>query len=463
MITGSTVKNKLGIDVAISSNMTQAIERWTNLYAGGGDWIINDIRSIGLPAAIAGEIANLITLELKVKIEGANSRATYLQSQIDKVVPKLRTMIEYGNAKGGLILKPYQNGKEIDVDYVQAGNFLPVDFDANGNITSCVFVDQRTKGDKFYTRLEWHKFDSKLSQVTITNKAYKSTNQSDIGNEISLVDFEPWSGLQPETTLSNVKAPLYGFYRTPGANTVDTSSPLGMSSFASVEGEIKDADTQWWNLIWEFESGRKAIFADVMAYDRDEETGALKLPDKRLYRAVNNTSRNIGEDGFFHEFSPELREAAIKAGLNDILRMIEYKCGLAYGTISDPLTVDKTATEITSSKQRTFATVTSHQKALLTALQQLAYAMTVWASLYSLAPEGKHTLTCEFDDSIIVNKDVQKQQDLRDVQSGIMSKIEYRMRNYGEDEETARAKLAEVQAEKLQEQQNQPDPFNQGV
>jgi len=372
-------------------------------------------------------------------------------------------MIEYGNAKGGLIMKPYPNGKELDVDYVQAGNFLPEDFDANGNITSCVFVDQRTKGDKYFTRLEWHKFNSKTSEVTITNKAFRSTNESDIGNEIALADFEPWAGLQPEATIKNVKAPLYGFYRPPGANTVDTNSPLGVSSFANVVGEIKDADTQWWNLIWEFESGRKAIFADVMAYDVDEETGALKLPDKRLYRAINNTTQNIGEDGFFHEFTPELREAAIKAGLNDILRLIEYKVGLAYGTISDPLTVDKTATEITSSKQRTFATVTSHQKALLTALMQLAYAMTVWASLYGLAAEGKHTLTCDFDDSVIVNKDVQKEQDRRDVQSGIMTKVEYRMRNYGEDEATATAKLDAVLAEKKQEQQNEPDLFQTGA
>lgn len=52
---------------------------------------------------------------------------------------------------------------------------------------------------------------------------------------------------------------------------------------------------------------------------------------------------------------------------------------------------------------------------------------------------------------MIVDKDAQFQQDLRLVSQGLMSKTEFRMRNFGEDESTARAKIAEVQAERPQE------------
>ncbi len=73
--------------------------------------------------------------------------------------------------------------------------------------------------------------------------------------------------------------------------------------------------------------------------------------------------------------------------------------------------------------------------------------MDIYATLYRLAPAGAYSIAFDFDDSVIVDKDVQFQQDLRLVSSQIMSKIEFRIRNFGEDEKTAKAKIAEIQAE----------------
>ena len=153
--------------------------------------------------------------------------------------------------------------------------------------------------------------------VTIKNIAFKANSTSDIGREISLTEFEPWASLKPEAAIIKVKAPLYGYYRFPQANNIDPTSPLGVSCYARAVDLIKQADTLWSDLLWEFESGKRAIFADVLAFDRDDE-GRPILPDKRLYRALNNSSQSIGEDGFFHEFSPEFREASILSGLDAI-------------------------------------------------------------------------------------------------------------------------------------------------
>lgn len=449
MLTKSTIKTKIGTDVAVSSAMSEALETWSNMYKNQAEWLNDDIKSLNLPAAVSSELANLVTVEMTATITG-DKRADYLKMQMDRVIPKLRQMIEYGNAKGGLMFKPFPNGKEIDVDYVQADQFTPISFDANGNITSCVFVDQQIKGDNYFTKLEWHQFDSQAKTVTIKNLAFKSINSSDIGREIQLTEFEPWAGLQPEATIKNVKAPLYGYYRFPLANNVDPTSPLGVSCFSRAVDLIKQADTLWSNLLWEFESGKRAIFADVLAFDRDDE-GKPILPDKRLYRALANSQGSIGEDGFFHEFTPEFREASILSGLDAILKKIEYNCGLAYGTISDPQVESKTATEIKISKQRTYATVKGMQNALTNALNQLLYAMDVWASLNKLAAPGKYSAVYDYDDSVVVDKDAQFTQDLRVVGQGIMSKVEFRVRNYGEDEETAKKKIAEAQGEQPEE------------
>ena len=59
-----------------------------------------------------------------------------------------------------------------------------------------------------------------------------------------------------------------------------------------------------------------------------------------------------------------LRKSVTRAfsnGYNRIVQKIEFNCGLAYGTLSDPQVVDKTAEEIISSKQRSYATVKAIQ------------------------------------------------------------------------------------------------------
>ena len=64
---------------------------------------------------------------------------------------------------------------------------------------------------------------------------------------------------------------------------------------------------------------------------------------------------------------------------NNQMKLIEFACCLAYGTLSDPQNVDKTATEIKTSKQRSYTFVSDTQQALQTALEDLVYAMNFWA------------------------------------------------------------------------------------
>lgn len=281
----------------------------------------------------------------------------------------------------------------------------------------------------------------------IRNLAFKSSTRDALGYPVSLSEIDDWAQLLPEATITGVDKPLYAYYKYPLANNIDPNSPLGISCYSRATDLIEQADKLWYTLNWEFESGRRALYTDVSAFDLDSN-GKPVLPDKRLYRTLHGmNSSQIGEEGFFQEWSPEFREAAIKSGFDAILKRIEFACGLAYGTISDPQSIDKTATEVKTSRQRSYATITDVQKALQQALEQLIWAMDAWATLGNLAPAGNYSTAFEFDDSVVVDKDTQFQQDLRLVGQGIMSKIEFRMRNFGEDEKTARAKLADVTAE----------------
>lgn len=458
MLNRNDVQKIVNVDVAVSPEMSSAMEQWRRIYANDSPWLSTDVKSLNLGVAISSEIARLVTIEMKAEITGS-PRADYLQTMIEGVVDALREETEEGNAIGGMVFKPYVDGNQINVDYVPQDSLFPIAFDGNGVMTSVVFVDQRTVGQNYYTRFEYHK----LGDVyTITNMAFKSSTRDTIGNRVPLSAIDDWADLEEEVTITGVKVPLFGYYRFPIKNNVDTNSPLGASCFSRATdtengGLIRQADEQWSNFLWENESAKRALYTDVTAFDQDAD-GNPVLPNKRLYRTLKNMAgTSIEQKNLFDEWSPDIREESLLNGLDAILKRIEFNCGLAYGTLSNPESVDKTATEMKISRQRTYATVTDTQKSLQKALEQLLAAMDIYATLYNLAPAGAYSPVFTFDDSVIVDKDTQFANDLKLKNSSIMSRVEFRMRNFGEDEETARKMIAMV------DEEQQVDLFSEGV
>lgn len=442
MIGQSVIREKLAVDIAVSPDMANALQTWSLMYANQSPWLTADVKSLNLAASIASEIARAVTIEMEVDVTGG-PRATYLLEQIGRVVPKLRQSVEYGSAKGGIVFKPYVDGDQIAVNLVQADQFYPVEFDADGNLISCIFADQRQIGAWFYTRLEYHQMTD--DGVQIINRAFKSSAKDTLGDEVPLTAVREWEDIVPEATVTGVARPLFAYFRYPLANNIDPSSPLGVSCYSRAVDLIEDADRQWSRLLWEFESGERALYVDELAFNKDS-SGKPVLPNKRLYRALRGGSE-IGSDVLFEDWTPTLREQNILAGLDAILKRIEYQCGLAYGTLSDPASVEKTATEIAASRQRSQATVVDGQKALRGALDQLLYAMDVWATINRIAPPGTYQATYDFDDSLVTDSDAQFSQDMRAVSMGAMPKWRFLVRNYGLGESEAKAWIADQQAE----------------
>lgn len=446
-INQADVKSAVGVEISMSAPMVTALRDWTLMYINRAPWLkeSGDLRSLNLPATISGEIARTVTIEMKVNIEGETPRAYWLQEMMIPVVEKMRRQIEFGCAKGGLMMKPYIDGDKVTVDFVQADQFYPINFDTSGHITACVFSDQKQVGGTIYTRLEYHQFTPK--GYYIRNQAFKTNGiannqytQNVLGSKCALTEVPEWATLAEEATITGISKPLFGYFRYPQANNIDPASPLGISCFSRAIELIKEADQQWSDLLWEFESGKRALYVDVLAFGKDKD-GKPLLPNKRLYRTISGIA-DLNKEDFFEEWSPTLRETNLLAGLDAILRRIEFTVGLAYGTLSNPQTVDKTATEMKISQQRSYATVTDTQKALSNALDDLIYAMDIWATIGNLGGKGTYVaVDYDFDDSVIVDKDAQFQEDLRLVTTNIMSKVEFRMRNFGEDEATAQEKV----------------------
>lgn len=402
-------KRVLGTDVAISSAMQTEIDQWALMFQDRAPWLNDTTQSLGLPAAIAGELARLATVEMESSVTGS-ARATYLDAELEPVRDNMRISVEVAAAGGGLVFKPYLDGDHIAVDCVPAWRFFPTAFNSRGEVTGAVFVEQVQRGKVFYTRMEHHQLTNEA--YTIRNLAFKSFDKSSLGGAVSLSAVDEWAELEPELIIkySDGTAPdrvLFAYFKMPFANTVDFSSPLGVSAYSRAVGLIKEADKQYSRILWEYEGSELAVDASQGALKLDKSKGApaITMPErkKRLFRELGIDQGSGGD--LYKVFNPDIRDGSLFNGLDRLLKRIEFNCYLSYGTLSDPMSVEKTAEEIKTSKQRSYTAVNDIQKALQTALEHLVWCMDLYASLYNLAPRGSYEMGFTWGDGIMEDVD----------------------------------------------------------
>ena len=511
MIKPKNIEEVLSVMPAISSDMVDRIELWGDMYENHAPWLHEatfdnpvTVKSLGLPQLIASEKARTALLEFQSEITSPlrevinddrskiynpknlvpnvehknNARAEYLNKQYKKLKRQLRRQLEYGIAKGGLVIKPYvvfntpQTSEDVgkgtkvldaskldkanlEFDFVQADAFFPLSFDGSGNVTEAAFIQRKISQELVYSRLEYHKYENNVA--TIINKAYESSdkemqyNSTSLGREVPLSKVPEWADLEPKTVIVNVDRPLFAYFRMPEANTVDTRSPLGVSGFDKAVDLIKDADMQYSRLLWEFEGSELAVDIDRNALkpetiiDDNGDVRVVSTPgilQQRLFRKLD-----LGDDDTYNVFAPQIRDESILNGLNAILMHIEDVSGLSRGTISDATNEARTATELKILKQRSFQSNAEIQAALQTTLEDVVYIADVYCTLYELTPPGEYEVSFEWDDSILVDVESELGKRITLLNNGLDGKVETRMWYHGETESQAREALLKIQEE----------------
>lgn len=443
------LEGKLEASIAVSGKMSDAIELWKDLYNNEPPWMGGPAKVIPMnnPASIAGEFARLITTEMKSEVSGDGPFAEYLNEWYQKAIKHLREHVEYYCAKGGIALKPYISGDGILVDYTQAENFFPTSYNSNGEITGAVFVDAKRIGKYLYTRLEHHELRG--TTYTVINKAFQSEQllsyQDDelmsarypLQNQVPLSTVPEWADLSEEpVVIENVKQTLFVYIKVPNANNVDSGSPLGASVYSRAVDFLQAADEQFTEILHEYKTLEAAVEASADLFKLDKKGNAI-LPagQERKFRTYD--TKGMKEGSLLKEFAPAFRDSSLFNGLNNYLQRIEFTVGLAYGTISIPNETEKTATEIKSSKQRSYSVVCDMQKEWDDGLKHLVYAMSVLAILYQKAPFGEYILCTEWGDGVLEDSDVEYQRRWGQVVAGKLKIEKFYAWYYGISEEEA--------------------------
>lgn len=454
MIFKRQAEEDFNVESVVSPEMESKIAECANIYRGTPYWVNADdnVKTINFAKAICSETARLATLAIGIQIDGS-ARAAWLQEQIDKIYFQIRHWVEYGMAYGTIILKP--NGKGLDI-------FTPMDFIItdcdNEGIYGIVFKDSYSENDKYYTRFEYHRFvevkdgENTYYPYYISNRAYVSHSAKSVGDPIAL-NRTKWSDLLPETppilkaNNEKIDGPMFGILRTPQANNLDISSPLGLPIYAEAIEELKDLDIAYSRNVGEIFDSEKIILADdqlMFGSGTNIKGRYAGMSNEKLPHYVKNVFGN-GTESFYQEIVPSLNTDIRITGINNLLSFVGFKCGYSNGYfVLDEKTGMVTATQVEADDRRTIQLIKDVRDKLESCLDGAIYALNVYADLYGLAPAGNYEITYDFGD-ITYNREEDRARWWQYVVQGKVPPWMYFQKFEGLSEEDAKAMVKEAQ------------------
>lgn len=311
----------------------------------------------------------------------------------------------------------------ISIDYVDVTCMRVLSVERK-QITECAFISEATD----YTDVSIHLLNKsghyEITNARINNKSKKITKQDTI----------------------DTKSPLKWFFEIrPNINNNSFKyDSLGISIFANAIDVLKAIDDLFDGFSVEYVLLRPRIFvqADTYKIIQDGETGQMKKtidPYDTVYYLLPKDDENKHK---IQAEVPQIRYDAYVNGLNTFLNMLSKKVG--FGT--ERYKFDKgnvaTATQIISENSDFARSLKKHEhlfrQVLIDMIWVIKYINNEFTKQAKFSDFKYTDIQIDFDDSIIEDTNAQRERDKNEVQAGLMSNIEYRMKWYNESEEDAR-------------------------
>lgn len=413
-------EKSLLIPSARSAEMDEAISLWQEIFFGKAPWLSHKRpRSLSLAAVSTQYLARLVCSELKMEVDGS-PRGKWLNEAVSaQVLPQLVVALQQAMATGSVAFKPYIQDGIMKVEWLRADQFYPVEEGPDGQISKIVFLSHAHWQNVTYLRMEYHRFED--GQYRISNSAFECDGNGRPKRPVSLEKIPQWADIQEEVAIEGLTAPLYALWRMPFANTVDGSAEP-VSLYAAGAQVLEDIDRLYNDYCFEFATARRKMILreDSLRLKRD---GSPILPHSEHAADVYLPLDLPGDSQPFADYSPQLREAAYRDGLNQLLRMYEMLCGLSNGSFSTDEKGALTATEIISQDRRTYATVCEIQQQGRVAMEALVSAMDGLASLYGIGGCGDWKLSVSFGDSVFEDTETEFKRQLKLVEIGMKPEL----------------------------------------
>ncbi len=433
------------------------------VYRGNGTSVNCTRYSLGMAKKVCEDMADLLLNE-KVTITVADQTTdTFVKNVLES-----NTWEELGNefqewkaALGTVAYVVYikdavvdeagnMTGGTVGINYVEAAHIYPTSWQ-NKVITECIFTFPKTYKRKKYVHFQYHRIEDVpgegRKQYVIENTVVENTTGA--GKELTPEEWEEipaFSGLAERIETGSDQA-LFIIDRLNMVNNADDDStnPMGVALFANGIDVIRKIDLEYDSYANEFSLGRKRIFVAPEFLTTQGGDAVFDPQDTVFYELPEDYFKESKEA--MHEVNMELRIEEHSQAINDDLNWLSFKCGFGTDRYKFEGGQVKTATEVISENSDMYRTLQKHELVLNRVLIQLIQTI-IRAGISIGIPELQENtaVTITFDDSIIQDKEAERQSDRQDVAMGAMSLAEYRAKWYGETPEKA--------------QQNLPEQFN---
>lgn len=456
---------QIGVDT-VDASFYRKIDEWISwyksnvrkfsfykVYTGRGAYKKCQRKSMGMAKKLSEDIADLLLNE-RVAIT-VSDKDTH--NFVQKVLEDNRFLVmgnDYQERKaytGTVAYIPYldnttvtEDGEvlsgSIGINYVDAKNIFPVSWN-NGRVIECIFTFPHTFRQKKYVQIQSHLLEN--GSYVIKNTVLECTKGSASGKELKE---DEWKLLKPFVTLAaktetGSSEPQFVIDRLNITNNADESNPMGVAIFANAIDVLKKLDIEFDSYSNEFELGRKRIFVAPELLHNEDGSQVFDPDDGIFYSMPEDYDKS--KDGLLKEMDMNIRTEAHSKAINDDLNYLSLKCGFGTERYRFDSAGVKTATEVISENSDMYRMLKKHEIILEDVLKQLVRIIIRLGIVLKNPLDLNSKITIDFDDSIIEDKEAERQQDRQDVGMGAMSLIEYRAKWYHEDKKTAENNLPE--------------------
>lgn len=327
---------------------------------------------------------------------------------------------------------------DVEINYVSAKNIFPLSWTAT-EVTECAFLFTKTIVNKTFAIIQMHQLSG--SEYVIRNHVIDCTNGS--GKELDPAEwnkYQEFATLVPEIHTGSDQ-PQFVIDRLNIVNNVtdDDTCPMGVSLFSNSLDVLEKMDIEYDSYENEFSLGRKRVFvAPEMLSDIDgnavfdeNDTVFYQLPEDMKTEGKPITELNMDIRGDEHE-----------QAINGDLKWLSLKIGFGTERYKFERGGITTATQVISEDSDLYRTIKKHELVLddvLKNLIKIIIRLGVVCGEKGLIEDVN--IKIDFDDSIIQDKESEREQDRKDVAMGVMGLDEYRAKWYNEAPEIAAQNL----------------------
>lgn len=455
------LKLNYGYDSTIKDNIKTYIEQWRSWYVGnvtsfhnyfvwnGHEKVPQKRYTMNMAKKVSEDWSDILwseKCEISMKDDTSQKQFEELTNELDLYVI-INQALEKSGALGtvGTVTSVYdivenKDGMYLDVsnaktrvDVVDVDWIYPLSWN-NKEVTECAFGSVEYIKGKKYIVLSVHKLNDKGNYVII-NHLFRDDNGY-------LAEITTQEDTIPEfDTQSNVK--WFSIFKPLLTNNLFDNSPFGIPHFANAIDNLKAVDIAFDALKNEIKDGRKRVFAraDMFNYNDGTQKMVFDPNDISIYRLPKGATK----DDLIQSDSDDLRTDKQINTLNTNLNILGDSVGFGENHYHFDGTNLSTATAVVSSNSKLFR----RKKKLEVGYESAIYDL-VNSICYASSKFGKYNINTEdmviqFDDSIIEDKEAESNRALRELQQGVLSKVEYRMKIFGETEEIAKKAIEKIE------------------